>query len=134
MLWLRHHLGGSGVPFDAITALARSAEARHVAAGQTVAIRGQPAKEVSIVVEGELEIRDADGQRRVLRRGSSFGFLEMLGGADYPGSITSQTKSRLLAYSASTLFDVMEDHPPIGLAIVANLASTLLNEKSSARR
>ena len=58
--------------------------------------------------------------------GQAFGRLETLAGTSYASTVEARTPVRVLRVPAAAIVDVMEDHTDFALALIAQLASSVL--------
>lgn len=86
--------------------------ARKVDAGVTIARRGDPAHEMYLIADGEVEIRLAH-QRTRLTAGQFFGEIAALRHARRSATITAVTTTRLLVLGAGDLHALMDREPQI---------------------
>jgi CRP-like cAMP-binding protein len=126
LLLLRQQPPFARAHLDALAALAhRSTEVRW-SPGQTVARAGELADGAWVIVQGSLAATSASGAR-VLGPGDTIGPLETLAELRHGATIEATSEVRALQSSATTLFDVIEDHADFGLAMIATFAGALLD-------
>ena len=120
---LRRQMPLGNARIQALAALARATTERTVAAGEIVARAGESAKSLFLVLDGA--VRDG---KRVLGPDGAIGSLEVLAATPHVETAEAITPARLLEVPAIALFDVIEDHTDLGLAMVASLASAIFDE------
>ena len=121
LILLRAQPAFAGVRLEALTELANAAEERHWTAGTIAARAGDPATAATIVASGALR----SGIHEI-GPGQAFGALETLGEVAYASTIVASTDVYALAFSAATIYDVLEDHADFGRAMIATFAQALL--------
>jgi CRP-like cAMP-binding protein len=62
-----------------------------------------------------------------LHAGEAAGLLEAIGGVLHPSDLVAVTQTRILRCPTAALIDVLEGHSDLGLTIVHNLATHLLD-------
>jgi CRP-like cAMP-binding protein len=112
---------------QALAALAAASEELEVPAGTVIAREGERAEGAWIIVEGEAMATRPRQVPRVLGPGHAIGRLETLAERGHSLTVETITPARVLACPGSVLFDVMEDHTDLALAMVAALAGELLD-------
>lgn len=110
-----------GARLDALAALAHASSEVRFAPGTQVVRFGQPALASLVIIEGWLAGPDGD-----LGPGHAIGALETLADLPYPATLESRTKVRALESSATAIFDVLEDHSDLGIAMLASVAADLM--------
>jgi CRP-like cAMP-binding protein len=58
--------------------------------------------------------------------GAMVGGVEMLGELPHAQTLEATTRVRTLAFGAQAVYDVIEDHTELGLAVLSSFASALL--------
>lgn len=109
-----------GARLDALAALAHASNEVRFAPGTQIVRFGEPAMSSFVVIEGALTGPDGD-----LGPGHAFGALETLADLPHPATLESRTAVRALESSAGAIFDVLEDHSDLGIAMLASFAGTL---------
>jgi len=110
----------AGARLDALAELANASQEVRFAAGSPLVRLGDPAVSSFVIVDGSLI-----GPQGVLGPGHTIGGLEMLAERPYRATIEARTAVRALESSASAIFDVLEDHTDLGMAMLASFASTM---------
>jgi len=123
----------SGARLDALTMLAHASDELRFAPGSALVRAGELATATHLVVEGTLRATDDTGIVHTLAPGDSIGSLETLAEMSYPATIEALTPARTLATGASALFDTLEDHTDLGLAMIATFASALADRAQPRR-
>jgi CRP-like cAMP-binding protein len=120
------------VPFatskiQALAALAQAAEERHWDAGETIVTAGARAEGATVILDGAALATRPNLEPRVLGPGNAVGRIETI--ADVAQTLTVEALSpvRALHCPGRVLFDVIEDHTDLGMAMLATLASQLLD-------
>jgi CRP-like cAMP-binding protein len=109
-----------GARLDALAELAHASQEVRFAATSAVVRDGEPAVSAFLIVEGTLV-----GPEGALGPGHTLGALELLAERPYRATIEATTPVRALETSANALFDVLEDHTDLGMAMLASFATTL---------
>lgn len=126
LILLRQLLPFTGARLQALTTLAHASDEIIWPAGTAVVQAGDPATSAFAIIEGAaLATRDGSSER--LGVGSQVGYLETLAGAQHTTTVEITETARALRSGAPAIFDVLEDHADVGLAMMATFASTLLD-------
>lgn len=128
MILIRRHLPLYAVRMQPLTFLAHAAREASWSPGEVIAHAGAADRDVGIVLDGTVAARRDGEEHRLLGPGAAFGALEVLAGRPSDHTLTSISTTRALSLAPSAIFDVLEDHPELGLAIAANLAARILDE------
>jgi CRP-like cAMP-binding protein len=91
-------------------------------AGDTIVQAGGLADAAYFIVEGMAR----SGLGREHGPGDAIGTRELLAEVPHPGTIVATGPMRALAVGAATIFDVAEDNPDFGLAMIANFSEAIL--------
>jgi CRP-like cAMP-binding protein len=121
LILLRAQPTYSGARLDALAALAHASSEERYAPGTQIVRSGEPAMSAFVIVEGFL-----DGPDGELGPGHAFGALETLADLPHPATLESRTMVRALESSAGAMFDVLEDHTDLGIAMLASVAADLM--------
>lgn len=117
-----------GGRLHALAAVAQGCEEIVLPAGTSLARAGRHAEAFAVVLDGAPKlVRPGQGAAQILRAGDGVGLFETIGGLRYPADVEALAPTRILRCSSATLIDVLEDHTDLGLAIVRNVAGTLLD-------
>ena len=127
---LREQLPFASAGIEAVATLAHQASEISWIGGDAIARAGQLGRDVFIVLDGNLVLDRAGSDPVRLGPGSEIGTLETLGGLRHAGTVTTLGPVHALRLSATTLFDVLEDHPELGRSMVAALAGALLDVRA----
>jgi CRP-like cAMP-binding protein len=114
-------------PLEAIAALAHATKETTWPAGAIMARSDEPPRDARIILDGNVRATRADRDPYLLGPGSSIGVLESLAGVHHPATIEVVSPVRALEISSAIIFDVIEDHTELGLAIIEALAGGLLD-------
>ncbi len=118
----------AGGGLHALAAIAQSCEELRLPAGAVLAQAEQRADSFSIILDGSVQISRAAGtQTQILHAGEASGLLEAIGGVLHPSDLVAVIQTRILRCPTAALIDVLEDHSDLGLTIVHNLATQLLD-------
>lgn len=120
LMILRHQLMFAGARLDALAGLAHGSHEVRFLPGMALAISGEPALASLVILDGV-----ANGPRGELGPGHAIGTLETLAELPYPETIDARTPLRALETGAPAIFDVLEDHPDLGVAMLAGFAGAL---------
>lgn len=121
MFVLRRHAPLAHGRIQAVSALAQAADEIRFPAHARLVEDGEAVHYLMVVLDGAL--RTSGG----VLVGGAVGALEILGEVPHDGAVDTLTPVRALRVPAAALFDVMEDHTDFALAIVAKLASEVLD-------
>lgn len=127
MFVLRRHAPLAHGRIQAVSALAQAADEVRFPAHARLVEDGDAVSHLIVVLDGALRT-----SRGVLA-GGSIGALEILGEVVHDGPVDTLTPVHALRVPAAALFDVMEDHTDFALAIVAKLASEVLDAQHATR-
>lgn len=119
-------------PLEAIAALAHATKETTWPAGAVMARSDEPPRDARIILDGNVRATRADRDPYLLGPGSSIGVLESLARVHHPATIEVVSPVRALEISSSIIFDVIEDHTELGLAIIEALAGSLLDASADA--
>jgi len=117
---LRRQLIFGGARLDALAGLAHASQEVRIARGMALVIGGRPAHASFVILDGV-----ANGPRGALGPGHAIGALETLAELPYPATIDARTPLRALETGAAAIFDVLEDYPDLGVAMLAGFATML---------
>lgn len=124
LLVLRHQLPFASGRIHALAALAEATREVSWPVGAVITHTGDPATGSYLILEGAVRMRGLD---RVAGPGDAIGALEMLGEVAHRESTEALTPVRALESPAVAVLDLTEDHTDLALAMVAALASELLD-------
>ena len=95
------------------------------AAGDRVLKRGGTARNIFVVLDGTLEVRDGDKIVNVLTAGDAFGEMAFLLEGPRSFDVDAATASRVLSLSESALRGMIADDPTIAAKLLLNLSRML---------
>ncbi|HEY4239895.1 MAG TPA: cyclic nucleotide-binding domain-containing protein [Kofleriaceae bacterium] len=122
MILLRRQPLLSNSRLQALSMLAQVASEMTWPAGARIQAAGDVVTQAIFLVDGSLRV---DGSR--LGPGDAFGLLESVAGLPARRDLVAAEPVRALVSTEAALFDVLEDHTQLGLAMLARLAQTLLD-------
>ena len=123
---------GRAAPLEAIAALAHATKETTWPAGAVMARSDEPPLDARIILDGNVRATRADRDPYLLGPGSSIGILESLAGVRHAATVEVVSPVRALEITSSIIFDVIEDHAELGLAIIEALAGGLLDADADA--
>jgi CRP-like cAMP-binding protein len=118
---------GRSAPLEAIAHLAHTSKETTWPAGSVIARCDEPARQAYFLLDGNVRALPAEHAPYLLGPGSSIGVLEGLAGVRHTATLEVVSPTRALEIGSSLLFDVVEDHPELGLSIIEALARGLLD-------
>jgi CRP/FNR family cyclic AMP-dependent transcriptional regulator len=106
------------------------ASRKQVGAGETVFLRGQPARALYAVVSGQVKVvaTASDGREIVLRLidpGACFGEIALLDGGARTATLVASVPSELIVIDRRDLLDLLRRRPEIALELLAVVAQRL---------
>jgi CRP-like cAMP-binding protein len=122
---------------DAVSALAAAARVDRVARGALLASEGDPPDRFAVVVSGKVRIYHlaADGRALTFETagtGDPVAALAVLAGARYPANVEAATDAAVAWLPRQALLDLIDSQPAIARAIIADLATRVVNFTSVA--
>jgi CRP-like cAMP-binding protein len=132
MIVLRQRLPFTSARLEALAILAYESKEITWPAGEIVSRCGDPARAAYFILDGDLHVARADRRPARLGPGGAIGLLESLAGLPHTSTSTVATPVRALEIASTAIFDVLEDHPDLGLAMLATFAGGLLDVASAA--
>lgn len=127
LIVLRQQMAFGRAPLEPLVALAHTSDEVALPPGTIVTRAGGPGSSSYVIIEGTSAATHASGAARMLGPGDAIGHLEILGGLPHEETVEVIQPVRALKVDAAALFDVLEDHTDMGRAIMAVLASDLLD-------
>jgi CRP-like cAMP-binding protein len=127
LILLRQQLPFAKARLQALAMLAHASEELSVPPGAILTRAGDPASRAIVIIEGSLQARRPDGTSSTHGIGDAIGLIETLAGAHHAATVEAVTPVRALASSGAALFDVLEDHTDVAIAMLATFASALLD-------
>jgi CRP-like cAMP-binding protein len=125
LVLLRHQITFATGRIQALASLAQSTREVRFRPGDSITRAGAPATASYVIVEGN--VRTTDG--RTLGPNDAIGVLESLADAAYTVTTDALSPVRVLECPSISLFDVIEDHTDLALALISRLASELLDSE-----
>jgi CRP-like cAMP-binding protein len=113
-----------GARLDALAALAHASSEVRFARGTQIVRAGEVALSSFVIIEGSLAGPDGE-----LGPGHAVGALETLADLPHPATLEARTPVRALESSAGAIFDVLEDHSDLGMAMLASFAGALADQR-----
>ena len=123
LVLLRHQITFATGRIQALASLAQATREVRIAAGEPITRAGAPATASYIIIDGAA--RTTDG--RTLGPNDALGGVESLAETTYALTAEAITPVRVLETPSISLFDVIEDHTDLALALIGRLASELLD-------
>jgi CRP-like cAMP-binding protein len=123
VLVLRDHRLLAHAHLQALFMLANLSTEARWAPGSPAVCAGDDADHAIFLIDGALS---GDGGKRC-EPGDALGLLEMLGGLPHRATAKAIGPTRALLASTAAVFDVLEDHAALGLAMLEALAAALLD-------
>ena len=120
LMILRHQPAFAAASLDALAGLAQTSREVRFPSGTALVEGGQAAQATFVILDGA-----ANGPRGELGPGHAIGALETLAGLPYPATIEARTPLRALETGAPAIFDVLEEQPDLGVAMLAGFAAAL---------
>lgn len=126
LIVLRRYMPFGKGRIEALAALAQASEDIRLPAKTLVGTHGDPATSVLLLLDGTVH-GSHDGVSFVMGPGHAPGALESLAEAPYASTMSTLTPVRALRFPNAALFDVLEDHTDLALAMVESLAGALVD-------
>ena len=127
MIALRQRVPFTSARLEALAILAYESEEVIWPAGHIASRCGDPARTAGFILDGELRATPAGRESVLLGPGGMVGVLESLAGLRHTSTVTTVTPVRVLEIASTAIFDVLEDHSELGLAMLATFAGELLD-------
>lgn len=102
-------------------------------AGATIFSRGDQGNVMYVILEGEVELRIAEGHVEVLGAGQPFGEMALIDSEPRVATAVARTACRLAAVSEEQFLELMQDTPYFGLEIMKVMAHRLRRMNAGAR-
>lgn len=114
-----------------VARIARAASVQQVARGTMLAVEGEPADRLGVVVNGRARVFHAAADGRVilleaLGRGESFAAVAALAGGRYPANVDAATPATVAWITREALLGLLDDEPEIARALIADLAERVM--------
>lgn len=126
LIVLRQLLPFSRARLQALATLAHASEEVSWPAGTILAQANELATRGIVIISGAAIASHGDVMQR-LEPGTAIGHVETLGGLAHATRIETATPVRALCSGAPAMFDVLEDHTDVGLAMMWTFANALLD-------
>jgi len=127
MIVLRQRSPFRSARLEALAILAYESGERSWRPDEIVARCGDPARAAYVILDGELRATSPDRGAILLPPGSTVGMLEGLAGLHHARTIAAATRVRALELASTAIFDVLEDHADLGIAMLSTFAGGLLD-------
>lgn len=110
----------------ALARLERGVEVRRLEPGQHLWKRGEPARGLHVVVEGEVRVtREGKGRRRVLHTegpGGTLGEVPLFESGLYPATAVATRRSVCVSFARAVIVDAIRADPALALGLLRGLA------------
>jgi CRP-like cAMP-binding protein len=121
-----------GADDAAVERLAAGAHVEHVPRGTLLAVEGEPAERLGVVVAGRVRVYhlNADGRAitfETATAGEPVAAVAALAGARYPANIEAATPVTMAWLEREALFALIEEQPAVARAIVSDLATRVVD-------
>lgn len=128
LIVLRNLLPFASARVQALATLAHDSQEVRYPAGSHLLRAGNPALDGLVIVEGTVRA-SVKGRIDDAGPGAAFGHLEALAQLSMTETVEALTDVRALRSPAPAVLDVLEDHPDVGLAMIAAFAGALLDAR-----
>ena len=117
---------------EAVAELARRSRVSDVARGTPLATEGDAAKQFGLIVAGRARVfhLGADGRQitfETVESGQPYAAVSALAGTRHPANVEAATPATVATIPAEALFDLLDSEPTVARALVADLASRVVN-------
>lgn len=112
---------------EALAALAQASEEVRLPEKTELGTIGEPATSVVILLEGTASVTRPGMAALVVGPGHAIGALETLGEVPFTSAIRTLGPVRALRCPGAALFDVLEDHTDLALAMIESLSGSVLD-------
>ncbi|MDO8846921.1 MAG: Crp/Fnr family transcriptional regulator [Coriobacteriia bacterium] len=117
---------------EGVLRIARAASVQEVPRGTALAVEGDPADRLGVVVAGRVRVFHAGADGRVivleaLGSGEAFTAVAALAGSRYPANVDAATPATIAWVSRESLFALLDDEPEIARALIADLAGRVMS-------
>jgi hypothetical protein len=123
----------AGVHIDALADLASIATELKIAPGERAWSAGDAPAALVVLAAGELTVEERGVPVR-LGPGDMAGEVEVLAGQGWTSSAVARAPTLLVVLAADPLLDLWEDHPGVGLALLRNVAASVLGAQRERTR
>lgn len=116
---------------EGVVGLAAGARVEDVARGSILAVEGQPAEELAVVVAGRLRVfyLGADGKQITLETAEAsepVAAVAALAGSRYPANIDAATPATVVKIGGEALYSLLKAEPDVARALIGDLASRVV--------
>lgn len=115
----------SGVPDDALMALADALEELELPPGHTICERGDEGSCMYLIAEGQVNIHDEERLLVTLDERKFFGELAALDTKLHTTTATTQTACRIFVLEQETLYELMSERVEVARSIIGFLCANL---------
>jgi len=133
LILLRRRMPFGRGRIEALSTLAQAAEEVRLPAGAELAVVGEPVVATLVILEGRVRVTRG-ATTVVVGPGYVVGALESLGELPHGTTSVALTPVRALRCPSSVMFDVLEDHTDLALAMIESLAAALVDLGSTQRQ
>lgn len=117
---------------EAVARLAARATVRQVARGELLASEGEVAQRFGVMVAGKARVYHLQADGRIITfetvgSGEPLAAVAALAGARYPATVDAATDATVAWLPREALFDLMAAEPDVARALIADLASRVVN-------
>ncbi len=117
---------------EGVLRIAHAASVQEVPRGTALAVEGDPAERLGVVVAGRVRVFHAGADGRVivleaLGSGEAFTAVAALAGSRYPANVDAATPATIAWVSRESLFTLLDDEPEIARALIADLAGRVMS-------
>ena len=127
----------ASLPDSHLATLAKIASERLVEEGTVISSEGDPAREVYVIREGEVSIRQrrdgAEEELRVCGKGTCIGEVAALGKVTRSASIVARGPARLIVLEENHFERLLEAHPEVSRALLTLLAKRMATQAEQLR-
>jgi hypothetical protein len=106
---------------EQLVQLAAIANDHEFESGETIYKRDEPPDAMYSVIDGTVELTGADGGQVALKRGDTFGVVDILSGSLRTGNAHAKVTSRILVIDAEDFFDLLSNNIEIVRALFRQL-------------
>jgi CRP-like cAMP-binding protein len=126
LMLLRRRMPFGRGRIEALAALAQAAEEVRLPANAELAVAGEAVSSTLVILEGRVRVTRG-ASTVVVGPGYVVGSLEALAELPHTSTCVALTPVRALRCPSSVIFDVLEDHTDLALAMIESLAAALVD-------
>jgi CRP-like cAMP-binding protein len=115
----------AGLTTRQLAELARVVEEQRIEAGVAIVREGDFDDQMYFIVDGSVQVTKDGAEVTELGANDFFGEIAVFDGERRSASVTAKTAARLLRLDRQDLYEVMEEHPAIAIAICQTLSRRL---------